>query len=156
MVAPTQRLTIADLVPAVTAVVADETDLIANMANISALIFEAMPDLNWAGFYLWKDGQLVLGPFQGRMACTRIPLGKGVCGTVAQERRTRVVPDVHDFPGHIACDAASASEIVVPVLAGGALLGVLDVDSPLKDRFTQADRIMLEAIVQALVQALAR
>ncbi|MFT9256706.1 MAG: GAF domain-containing protein [Acetobacter sp.] len=155
MLAPSRRLTTADLLPAITAVVAGEPDLIANMANISALIFEAMPDLNWAGFYLWKEGQLVLGPFQGRMACTRIPLGKGVCGTVAQERVTRIVPDVHDFPGHIACDAASESEIVVPVLAGNTLLGVLDIDSPRKNRFTQADRIMLEAIVQELVRAVA-
>ena len=153
MAAPAQRLTMEDLIPAVASVVAGESDMIANMANIAAMIFEALPDLNWAGFYIWKEDQLVLGPFQGRMACTRIPLGRGVCGTVARDRRTLIVPDVHAFAGHIACDAASASEIVVPVMADGRLLGVLDIDSPICDRFSGDDRIMLEKIASLLVRA---
>ncbi|AXY23744.1 Free methionine-R-sulfoxide reductase (plasmid) [Komagataeibacter saccharivorans] len=154
MTAPDRRVTPDTLPETVSAVVAGEGDMIANMANIAALIFEALPDLNWAGFYLVKDGQLVLGPFQGRVACTRIPFGKGVCGTVARDRQTVVVPDVHAFPGHIACDAASASEIVVPVVMGKELLGVLDIDSPRRDRFTDRDRALLEAVVAQLVQAL--
>ncbi|GBQ61786.1 GAF domain-containing protein [Komagataeibacter swingsii] len=153
MSAPAQHLCVDGLVPAVASVVAGEADMIADMANIAAMVFEALPDLNWAGFYIWKEGQLVLGPFQGRVACTRIACGRGVCGTAAQERRTLVVPDVHAFPGHIACDAASASEIVVPVIAGDRLLGVLDIDSPVPDRFSDADRIMLEKIVDLLVHA---
>jgi GAF domain-containing protein len=152
--APIHRLTVEDLLPTVESVVSAETDMIANMANIAALLFEALPDINWAGFYLWKEDQLVLGPFQGRLACTRIPLGKGVCGTVAQQKTTLVVPDVHAFPGHIACDAASASEIVIPVLKNSALVGVLDIDSPIKDRFQDADRILLEKIVSALEKTL--
>ncbi|WP_182356107.1 GAF domain-containing protein [Komagataeibacter europaeus] len=154
MTAPQKRLGAQELVAAVASVVANEPDMIADMANIAAMIFEALPDLNWAGFYIWKEDQLVLGPFQGRMACTRIAYGKGVCGTVARERRTIIVPDVHAFPGHIACDAASASEIVVPVIAGDRLLGVLDVDSPVRERFSDTDRIMLEKIVDLLVQAI--
>ncbi|AOX18962.1 GAF domain-containing protein [Kozakia baliensis] len=154
MSAPAQRLTQDELVATVNSVVGAEPDLIANMANISAMIFEAMPDLNWAGFYLWKEEQLVLGPFQGRVACTRIPLGKGVCGAVARDRETLVVPDVHEFPGHIACDAASASEIVVPILAGDQLIGVLDIDSPVKGRFSSEDRVRLEEIVKILVQTI--
>jgi len=128
--------------------------MIANMANIAALLFEALPDINWSGFYLSKEDQLVLGPFQGRLACTRIPFGKGVCGTVAEQKITLVVPDVHVFPGHIACDAASESEIVIPVLKNGALIGVLDIDSPIKDRFQETDRILLEKIVSALEKTL--
>ena len=154
MTAPDRRVTPDTLSETVSAVVAGERDMIANMANIAALIFEALPDLNWAGFYLVKDGQLVLGPFQGRVACTRIPFGKGVCGTVARDRQTVVVPDVHAFPGHIACDAASASEIVVPVVMENELLGVLDIDSPRRDRFSDRDRALLEAVVAQLVQAL--
>ncbi|GAN95437.1 hypothetical protein Geu3261_0021_044 [Komagataeibacter europaeus NBRC 3261] len=154
MTAPQNRLGAQELVAAVASVVANEPDMIADMANIAAMIFEALPDLNWAGFYIWKENQLVLGPFQGRMACTRIAYGKGVCGTVARERRTIIVPDVHAFPGHIACDAASASEIVVPVIAGDRLLGVLDVDSPVRERFSDTDRIMLEKIVDLLVRAI--
>ena len=154
MSAPIHRLSVEDLLPTVESVVSSETDMIANMANIAALLFEALPDINWAGFYLWKEEQLVLGPFQGRLACTRIPLGKGVCGTVAEQKTTLVVPDVHAFPGHIACDAASESEIVVPVLKNGALIGVLDIDSPLKDRFQDADRLLLEKIVSALEKTL--
>ena len=155
MSAPIHRLTIEDLVETVESVVASETDQIANMANIAALLFEALPDINWAGFYLFKDDQLVLGPFQGRLACTRIPLGKGVCGTVAQQKTTLVVPDVHAFPGHIACDAASASEIVVPILHDGNLIGVLDIDSPVKNRFDAEDQAMIEKIVSAFEKTLA-
>lgn len=156
MSAPIHRLSVEELVPMVRSVLQTETDMIANMANIAALLFEALPQINWAGFYLWKeaDGQLVLGPFQGRLACTRIPLGRGVCGTVAQNRETLVVPDVHAFPGHIACDAASESEIVLPVVARGALVGVLDIDSPVKDRFSDADRTRLEEVVRLLVATL--
>nr|WP_042061109.1 GAF domain-containing protein [Acidomonas methanolica] len=144
--APSERLAPEDLVAAIGSVVGSERDLIATMANVSAMIYEALPDLNWAGFYLFKEGELVLGPFQGRLACTRIPLGRGVCGTAAARRETIVVEDVHAFPGHIACDAASASEIVVPVIAGERLVGVLDVDSPRKARFGDAEREMMEAI----------
>ena len=154
MSAPIHRLTVEDLVETVESVVASETDQIANMANIAALLFETLPDINWAGFYLFKDDQLVLGPFQGRLACTRIPLGKGVCGTVAQQKTTLVVPDVHAFPGHIACDAASASEIVVPILHDGNLIGVLDIDSPVKNRFDAEDQAMIEKIVSAFEKTL--
>lgn len=154
MSAPIHRLTTEDLLPTVESVVSSEPDMIANMANIAALLFEALPDINWSGFYLWKEDQLVLGPFQGRLACTRIPLGKGVCGTVAAQKTTLVVPDVHAFPGHIACDAASESEIVIPVLKEGALIGVLDIDSPIKNRFQDTDRILLEKIVSVLEKTL--
>ena len=116
-----------------------ESDFVANAANTTALIFDALPDLNWAGFYFLKNGELVVGPFQGKPACVRIALGKGVCGTAALERRTIVVPDVHAFPGHIACDAASQSEVVIPLIAGGELLGVLDLDSPSVGRFNDGD-----------------
>lgn len=128
-----------------------ERDATANLANAAALIYHALPDLNWAGFYLYKQGMLVLGPFQGLPACVRIPLSRGVCGTAALERRTQVVPDVHAFPGHIACDAASRSEIVVPLVDGERLLGVLDVDSPLSGRFDEADREGLEALARLLI-----
>ena len=125
-----------------------ETDAVANMANLSALIFNSLPKLNWAGFYVFKDGELVLGPFQGRPACVRIKIGRGVCGTSAQKRETIVVPDVHKFPGHIACDGASESEIVVPVIKNGVLLGVLDIDSPIKNRFSSEDKKMFEELVE--------
>lgn len=128
-----------------------ERDATANLANAAALIYHALPDLNWAGFYLYKQGMLVLGPFQGLPACVCIPPGRGVCGTAALERRTQVVPDVHAFPGHIACDAASRSEIVVPLVDGERLLGVLDVDSPLSGRFDEADREGLEALARLLI-----
>ncbi|OKP99919.1 GAF domain-containing protein [Paenibacillus sp. P46E] len=121
-----------------------EPNAIANLANASALLKYSLPDTNWAGFYLFDGKELVLGPFQGLPACLRIPLGKGVCGTAASERRTLVVGDVHAFPGHIACDEASNSEIVVPLVQGERLLGVLDIDSPIKHRFDDEERRFLE------------
>jgi GAF domain-containing protein len=128
-----------------------EEDFIANAANFSALLFYALPDLNWAGFYLLKGGELVLGPFQGKPACVRIRLGSGVCGTAAEARRTLVVKNVHEFPGHIACDTASNSEIVVPLLRGEELLGVLDLDSPVLGRFDEEDAEGLEKLARVLV-----
>src|ERR1700757_4217509 len=128
-----------------------ESDPIANAANTAALLFEALPEVNWAGFYFLKGGELVVGPFQGRPACVRIALGKGVCGSAAAQRRTLIVPDVQAFPGHIACDAASRSEIVVPILEAGRLRGVLDLDSPEPSRFDDVDRGGLEAFVRTLV-----
>jgi GAF domain-containing protein len=125
---------------------AGESDLVANAANTSALLFDALPDLNWAGFYFLRGGELVVGPFQGKPACVRIALGKGVCGTAAARLATVVVPDVHAFPGHIACDAASRSEIVVPLIADGKLLGVLDIDSPNLARFDEEDARGLERL----------
>lgn len=121
-----------------------EPNAVANLANASALLKFSLPDTNWAGFYLFDGKELVLGPFQGLPACIRIPLGRGVCGTAASERRTLVVDDVHAFPGHIACDAASNSEIVVPLIKEDRLLGVLDIDSPLKHRFDDEERRFLE------------
>ena len=132
---------------------AGERDPWANAANAAALVFERLPDLNWAGFYFLRGGGLVVGPFQGRIACVRIPLGSGVCGTAAARRATLIVPDVHAFPGHIACDAASNSEIVVPLLAGDRLVGVLDLDSPRLDRFGADDAQLLEALAARLVAA---
>lgn len=191
MSAPTHRLTPDDLLSAATGLLAAEQDPLANMANLAALIFEALPDLNWAGFYLYRPhaqaqatlftlasglpvaaqgaaqssappqavadgqgGELVLGPFQGRLACTRIAMGKGVCGTAARSRTTQRVADVHAFPGHIACDAASASELVIPLLTQGHMLGVLDLDSPLQNRFSPADQQLLEALVAAFLATL--
>lgn len=131
--------------------VADEPDWLANLANASALLGHQLADINWVGFYLFKQGELVLGPFQGKPACTHIAIGSGVCGTVAKTKQTLVVPDVDAFPGHIACDAASQSEIVVPILAAdGQLLAVLDVDSPALERFDEQDAIGLEQIAQRL------
>ena len=129
-----------------------ETDFIANMANTAALLYQSLPDCNWIGFYLHKDSQLVLGPFQGKPACVRIDIGKGVCGTAAQRRQTVIVADVHQFEGHIACDIASQSEIVVPMLANNKLLGVLDLDSPLINRFDNDDRQGLEPLVNILLE----
>lgn len=123
---------------------------ISNLANASALLWHTLPDLNWAGFYLMEGSKLVLGPFQGKTACIEIPLGRGVCGTAAAEDRTQVVADVHCFRGHIACDSASNSEIVVPLRRNGTVIGVLDVDSPSFNRFTEADRIGLEAFAAIL------
>ena len=120
------------------------------MANAAALLFEALGDVNWAGFYLLRGGRLVLGPFQGKAACIHIPLGRGVCGTAAQRDETQLVPDVHAFPGHIACDSASNSELVVPIHRRGAVVAVLDIDSPVPNRFSEADRAGLEALVKVL------
>lgn len=142
-----------DLAQQLAALIGDERDAIANAANTSALLFDLLPDLNWAGFYLLKDGELVLGPFQGRPACIRIPLGRGVCGTAAATRTSQVVADVHAFPGHIACDAASRSELVVPLMKGDTLLGVLDLDSPVPGRFDEADRVGIEAVAALWVSA---
>ena len=144
-----------DLASALEGLIAGEPDPIANMANAIALIWETLPDLNWAGFYWMKGGELVLGPFQGKPACVRIPLGKGVCGTAAENRETLVVPDVNAFAGHIACDAASRSEIVVPIVRGRTLVGVLDVDAPETARFDDEDRAGLERFVNALLPAVA-
>lgn len=130
-----------------------ERDWICNLANASALIMQTLPDLNWAGFYLLKGNELVLGPFQGKVACVRIALGKGVCGTAATKRATVVVPDVHAFPGHIACDSASNSEIVVPLLHNGRLLGVLDLDSPKLNRFNPDDARGLEQAAGIILAA---
>jgi GAF domain-containing protein len=141
----------AELAAQLSGLIAGERDVIANLANASSLLFYTLPDLNWAGFYLLKDGELVVGPFQGRTACVRIALGKGVCGTAAARRETVIVPNVHEFPGHIACDSASNSEIVTPLIRRGELLGVLDVDSPKLARFDQEDRAGLERFVRVLL-----
>src|SRR5258706_2654548 len=135
-----------------TSLLAGERDLVANTANFSALIFHSLPDLNWAGFYFVKDNELVLGPFQGRPACVRIAMGKGVCGTAAARRVTTIVPNVHEFPGHIACDSASNSEIVVPLTKADRLMGVLDLDSPVPARFDEADAEGLERLITLLVE----
>ena len=127
---------------------------IANLANISAALWQALENINWVGFYLMNGGKLVLGPFQGKPACIEIPLGRGVCGTAAQKRATVLVEDVHQFPGHIACDSASNSEIVVPIFKNGAVYGVLDIDSPYLARFTREDQRGLEEIVKILEENL--
>jgi len=130
-----------------------ERDSIANAANTAALLYHALPDVNWVGFYLFKEGELVLGPFQGKPACVRIALGRGVCGTAAQARRSIVVPDVNAFPGHIACDTASRSELVVPLVARDALIGVLDLDSPSPGRFDEDDRAGCENLAAIYLAA---
>jgi len=140
----------AELASAVAAITDGEDDRIANMANCAALMGEFLPDLNWAGFYRVVDGELVLGPFIGRPACIRIPFGKGVCGTAAAEKRSVLVEDVHAFPGHIACDAASRSELVVPIIAEGAVVAIIDLDSPRPARFDEADRAGIERIAAIL------
>lgn len=134
--------------------IGDETDWICNLSNTAALLWMYLPDINWAGFYLNRDEELVLGPFQGKPACTRIAIGKGVCGTAALEQAPQLVADVHAFPGHIACDAASESEVVIPMVHKGKLLGVLDVDAPIKNRFSQDDVIGLQAVVDKLMASL--
>ena len=144
-----------ELLAALDALTADEPDPIANMANAAALLFEYLPDLNWAGFYRLIGDELVLGPFQGRTACIRIAMGKGVCGAAAATRETQLVADVHAFPGHIACDAASASELVVPIVSQGRLIGVLDLDSPTPDRFDVGDATGCEMLVKLLAPRLA-
>ncbi|MBJ8344293.1 GAF domain-containing protein [Antrihabitans sp. YC2-6] len=136
------------------ALVTGETDRIANAANISALIYHALTEVNWVGFYFFDGHELVVGPFQGKPACVRIALGKGVCGTAAATQQTQLVPDVHAFAGHIACDAETRSEIVVPLVLGGELVGVLDLDSPAPDRFDEADRHGLEAIAEVFLRTL--
>ena len=135
------------------ALLTGERDRIANAANVAALVYHSLPDLNWAGFYFMQGGELVLGPFQGKPACVRIALGKGVCGTAARDRKTIVVPDVDAFPGHIACDSASRSEVVVPIVTGGKVIGVLDVDAPILNRFSGDDARMLEELVQVFVDS---
>ncbi|MGE0030013.1 MAG: GAF domain-containing protein [Steroidobacteraceae bacterium] len=142
-----------DLLQQAAGLFAGERDPWANAANTAALVYELLPRLNWAGFYFLRGGELVVGPFQGRAACVRIPLGHGVCGTAAKSLRTVIVADVHAFPGHIACDTASNSEIVVPLLSGGTLIGVLDLDSPDYGRFGPDEAALLEALAGALVAA---
>jgi L-methionine (R)-S-oxide reductase len=132
---------------------AGESDGLANAANLTALYFDALPELNWLGFYFLRGEELVLGPFQGKIACVRIAVGRGVCGTAARDRKTIRVPDVHAFPGHIACDVASRAELVVPLLHGEHLLGVLDVDSPRENRFDADDQAGLEAAVELLLRS---
>ena len=143
-----------DLLSAVEGLTASEPDSVANMANVAALIWETLPDLNWAGFYRNVDGELVLGPFQGRPACIRIPFGQGVCGAAAQTLQVQRVEDVHAFPGHIACDAASASELVVPIVRDGTLIAVLDLDSPSPARFTEEDEAGCVAVSALLAKIL--
>jgi L-methionine (R)-S-oxide reductase len=135
------------------ALFAGETDAVANAANLAALLWHSLPELNWAGFYFLRGDTLVLGPFQGKPACVRIALGRGVCGTAAQRRESVIVPDVHAFPGHIACDRASNAELVVPLLKGAQLLGVLDLDSPRRGRFDDTDRAGVEALAAAWAAA---
>jgi len=137
-----------ELAAQLSAILAGETDGLANAANTSALLFAGLGEVNWAGFYFMRGGELVLGPFQGKVACVRLKVGRGVCGTAAQQRATIVVPDVEKFPGHVACDHASRSEIVVPLIKDGKLIGVLDVDSPSLARFDQVDANGLEEIVR--------
>ena len=129
-----------------------EDDRISNLSNASALLMSTLKEINWAGFYLMKEGRLQLGPFQGKVACLRIPVGKGVCGTAVAENQTQRVADVHQFPGHIACDSASNSEIVVPIHAEGTIVGVLDIDSPVFERFDEEDQMGLEEFVKILEQ----
>tara|TARA_R110001583_G_scaffold77851_3_gene211624 strand:- start:61186 stop:61728 length:543 start_codon:yes stop_codon:yes gene_type:complete len=136
------------------ALISDEIDPIANMANISALLFDALEQVNWLGFYRIIEEQLVLGPFQGKVACIRIPLGKGVCGTAAQTKTTQRINDVHQFDGHIACDATTNAEIVIPVQLNGDIIAVLDIDSTSFERFNQQDQVGLEAIVKVFEQSL--
>jgi GAF domain-containing protein len=143
-----------DLASALEGLVAGEPDPIANMANVAALIWETLPDLNWAGFYRNVGGELVLGPFQGRPACIRIPFGQGVCGAAAANLQVQRVEDVHAFPGHIACDSASASELVVPIVRDGKLVAVLDLDSPTPSRFTEEDESGCVAICKVLAKVL--
>ena len=144
-----------DLLAALDALTADEPDAVANMANAAALVWQYLPDLNWSGFYRLVAGELVLGPFQGKPACIRIAIGAGVCGAAAATRETQLVEDVHAFPGHIACDAASRSELVVPIVHDGALIGVLDLDSPSPARFDAGDAAGCEALVRLLAPRIA-
>lgn len=135
-----------------TGLICEEPDWLANISNASALLWLLLDDINWAGFYLYKNEELVLGPFQGKPACTHIQLGKGVCGTAAQTRNTQLVKNVHEFPGHIACDSASNSEIVVPIIKNDKLIGVLDIDSPIINRFDEKDKMHLEKFVSIIIK----
>jgi L-methionine (R)-S-oxide reductase len=144
----------AEIIQQARALIEGEPDLIANLANISALLWMRLPEINWAGFYLYKDEQLVLGPFQGKPACVRIPVGRGVCGTAAKLGEAQLVVDVHQFEGHIACDSASNSEVVIPFYREGELSGVLDVDSPVTGRFDQEDLQGLQQLVDMLQEKL--
>ena len=150
-----KKLLYKDLAASLEGLLHGETDALANLSNAAGLLATALEGINWCGFYLLRGGELVLGPFQGKPACVRIALGKGVCGTAAASRQTLIVPDVEKFPGHIACDAASRSEIVVPIIESGALRGVLDVDAPVPSRFDEADREGLESFVGALTPRIA-
>jgi L-methionine (R)-S-oxide reductase len=143
----------ASLAQQLTGLLEGERDMVANAANMSALIFQFLPDLNWAGFYFMRAGELVLGPFQGKTACVRIAVGRGVCGTAVERQESIVVPDVHAFPGHIACDSASRSELVVPLTKDGQVLGVLDLDSPNPNRFDDEDREGCETLVRIFLAA---
>ncbi len=154
IVADSKAALYAELAVQARALLQGEPDRIANAANLSALAYQALPDLNWVGFYFFDGTELVLGPFQGKPACVRIPLNRGVCGAAASQRQTQLVPDVHAFPGHIACDAASRSEIVVPLVHQGALIGVWDVDSPVPDRFDEDDRKGMEALCAVFLATL--
>ena len=148
--APENHIIFDDVLPMAQGLLEAERDETANLANIAALLFEAMAQVNWVGFYLMKEGELVLGPFQGRVACTRIAVGKGVCGAAVAERSVQRVADVHAFPGNFACDGASESEIVLPIMKHGEVHGVLDIDSPVKNRFSAEDQEKLEALVRLL------
>ena len=143
-----------ELAAQLSSLLAGERDLIANAANCSSLIFHSLPDLNWAGFYFARDGELVLGPFQGKPACVRIKIGQGVCGAGAAKCETVIVPNVHEFPGHIACDSASNSEIVIPLLKGKRFVGVLDLDSPRLSRFDDEDAAGLESLAKIMVESI--
>ena len=140
----------ADILSAADAVTLGESDTVANMANVAAILFHGLPDLNWAGFYRMAGGELVLGPFQGKAACIRIALGKGVCGVAAATGETQLVADVHAFPGHIACDAASRAELVVPMIVDGRVIGVIDLDSPVPGRFDAEDAAGCEALARLI------
>jgi GAF domain-containing protein len=143
-----------DLAQQLQGLLAGERNLVANAANTSALIYQSLPDLNWAGFYLMEGGELVLGPFQGKVACVRIPVGRGVCGTAVKEDRSVLVEDVHAFPGHIACDSASRSELVVPIRHGARIIGVIDLDSPSPARFDADDQRGLEKLAEIFAASL--
>lgn len=156
IVANTKSEFFASLAEQLESLLQGEHDLIANAANLSSLLYHSMPELNWAGFYFVRDGELVLGPFQGKPACVRIALGKGVCGTAGLMRETVIVPNVHEFPGHIACDGDSTSEIVVPLVRDGDLIGVLDLDSPHQGRFDEEDARGLNRLVELFLKSLER
>jgi L-methionine (R)-S-oxide reductase len=141
-----------ELLPQIKSLIEDESDLIANLANVTSALKQAFPSFSWVGFYLMKGGELVLGPFQGKLACTRIKIGSGVCGTAVLKKETIIVPDVEEFPGHIYCDPDSRSEIVVPIIKDGEVLGVLDIDSYELDNFDETDKFYLEKLVEILLE----